>query len=301
MSAAEPTAVKPPGQRRFSGLFPNRLLHHRDPRWWQEVLLVGLGYWIYGHIRNLVPEQESIALRHGRGVQHLQDALHLNFELSVNRFVAEHEPIAQVMNYYYATLHFVVTLGCLIWLYRSHPRIYRGARTILFATSLIALAGFYLYPLAPPRLLPQYGYIDTVLKFHTWGSLADPKIAEHSNQYAAIPSLHIGWALWCGVSIYLCASRAWVRALGAIYPVGTLLVIVGTANHFVIDAVAGLAVFGAGCAVQYLFSGRSAFVQAPIYRHLPKPATENKRADEAAQQPPDSQSAARRSARSAGS
>lgn len=285
VTAAEPTADRSPGQRRFNGLFPNRLLQHRPPKWWQEVLLTGIGYWIYGRVRNLVPEQESIAMRHGRGVQHLQDAMHLNFERSVNRFVAAHEPIAQVMNYYYATLHFVVTLGCLIWLYRYHPRIYRGARTILFATSLIALAGFYLYPLAPPRLLPQYGYIDTVLKFHTWGSLADPKIAEHSNQYAAIPSLHIGWALWCGVSIYLCASRGWVRALGAVYPLCTLLVIVGTANHFVIDAVAGLAVFWAGCAVQYLFSGRSAFVEAPIRRHLPKPAAENRRADETGQQP----------------
>ncbi|HEV2885324.1 MAG TPA: phosphatase PAP2 family protein, partial [Jatrophihabitans sp.] len=269
MSTADPSERNPPGQRRrFNGLFPNSLLHHREPKWWQEVAIIGLGYWIYGQVRNLVPEQASIAARHGRGVQHLQDALHLNFERSVNRFVAEHEPLAQVMNYYYATLHFVVTIGCLIWLYRAHPRIYRGARTILFATSLIALAGFYLYPLAPPRLLPQYGYIDTVLKFHTWGSLADPKIAEHSNQYAAMPSLHIGWALWCGVVIYLCARRRWVRALGLLYPVATLLVIVGTANHFTIDAVAGLAVFLLGCLVQYLFSGRSAFVEAPIRRHL---------------------------------
>jgi PAP2 superfamily len=265
--SAGSSAVEPGGQRRFNGLFPNRLLHHRDPKWYQEVAIIGLCYWIYGRVRNLVPEQASIAERHGRGVQHLQDALHLNFERSVNRFVAEHEPVAQVMNYYYATLHFVVTIGCLIWLFRVHPRIYRGARTILFATSLIALAGFYLYPLAPPRLLPQYGYVDTLLKFHTWGSLADPNIAQHSNQYAAMPSLHIGWALWCGVSIYLCARRLWVRVLGLVYPFATLLVIVGTANHFVIDAVAGLVVFGLGALVQYLLSGRSAFIEAPIRRH----------------------------------
>ncbi len=260
-------------RRRFNGLFPDRLLHHRDPKWWQEILLIGFCYWIYSQVRNLVPEQQSIAERHGRGVQHLQDALHLNFERSLNRFVADHEPVAQVMNYYYATLHFVVTIGCLVWLYRARPRIYRGARTVLFATSLTALAGFYLYPLAPPRLLPQYGYVDTLLKFHTWGSLADPNVAEHSNQYAAMPSLHIGWALWCGVVLYLCARRAWVRALGLLYPIATLLVIVGTANHFVIDAVAGLAVFLVGCAVQYLFSGRSAFVPAPLYRPVLSSAT----------------------------
>jgi hypothetical protein len=276
MFDSEPSAAaslrEPSGRRRFTGLFPDRLLHHRQPKWWQEVLIIGLCYWIYSRIRNLVPEQRSIAERHGRGVQHLQDALHLNFERSLNRFVADHEPVAQVMNYYYATLHFVVTIGCLVWLYRARPRIYRGARTVLFATSLVALAGFYLYPLAPPRLLPQYGYVDTLLKFHTWGSLADPNVAEHSNQYAAMPSLHIGWALWCGVSLFLCARRAWVRALGVLYPIATLLVIVGTANHFVIDAVAGLAVFLFGCAVQYLFSGRSAFVEAPIRRRLIGPA-----------------------------
>jgi len=231
------------------------------------VAIIGFCYWLYSEVRNLVHEQQSIALRHGRSVQHLQDALHLNFERSLNSFVAAHEPLAQVMDYYYATLHFIVTIGCLIWLYRAHPRIYPGARTVLFATSLLALAGFYLYPLAPPRLLPQYGYVDTLLKFHTWGSLADPKVAEHSNQFAAMPSLHIGWALWCGVSIFFCASRLWVRLLGLLYPVWTLLVIVGTANHFIIDAVAGLLVFLAGTGVQLLISGRSAFQPAPILRH----------------------------------
>jgi hypothetical protein len=243
------------------------MLHHRQPRWWQEVAIIGFCYWLYSEIRNLVPEQESIAMRHGRIVQRWQDALHLNFERSLNHLVANHEPIAQVMDYYYATLHFIITIGVLVWLYRSHPRIYRGARTVIFATSLIALAGFYLYPLAPPRLLPQYGYIDTLQIFHTWGSLADPKVAAHSNQFAAMPSLHIGWSLWCGVSILLCASKLWVRLLGVLYPWATLVVIVGTANHFIIDAVGGLAVFLAACGIQYLLSGHSAFAKAP---HPPK-------------------------------
>jgi PAP2 superfamily len=311
MSAAEPSAAERGRQRRFSGLFPDSLLHHREPKWYQEIAIIGFCYWIYSRVRNLVPEQASIANRHGRGVQHLQDALHLNFERSLNRFVAEHEPVAQVMNYYYATLHFIVTIGCLVWLFRVHPRIYRGARTVLFATSLIALAGFYLYPLAPPRLLPQYGYVDTLLKFHTWGSLADPNVAQHSNQYAAMPSLHIGWALWCGVSIYLCARRLWVRVLGVIYPVATLLVIVGTANHFVIDAVAGLAVFLLGGLVQYLFSGRSAFTKAPIRRRVPsepapeRPAPRLQHNSQSTSSAPDSQlssqPSSQRSSQSAGS
>ena len=277
-AAVSNTAGTRKGPRRFTGLFPDRWLHHREPRWWQEVAIIGFCYWLYSEVRNLVPEQQSIAMRHGRGVQHLQDALHLNFERSLNSFVAAHEPLAQVMDYYYATLHFIVTIGCLVWLYKVHPRIYRGARTVLFATSLLALAGFYLYPLAPPRLLPQYGYIDTLLKFHTWGSLADPKVAEHSNQFAAMPSLHIGWAVWCGVSIFFCARRLWVRILGLLYPVWTLLVIVGTANHFIIDAVAGLLVFLAGTGIQFLLSGRSAFQPAPIVR--PHPQAQPDRGDQ---------------------
>lgn len=282
-SAVDEAAARPGG---FSGLLPNRMLLHRAPRWWQEIVIIGICYWLYGRVRNLVPEQASIATRHGRGVQHLQDALHLNFERSVNRFVAGHEPVAQVMNYYYATLHFVVTIGCLIWLFRAHPRIYRGARTVLSVTSLVALAGFYLYPLAPPRLLPQYGYIDTVLRFHTWGSLADPKVAEHSNQFAAMPSLHIGWALWCGVSIFLCARRTWVRTLGVLYPLCTLLVILGTANHFLIDAVAGLAVFLVGALVQYLISGHSAFAMAPHGPHGAPGGQSTKTAAESTRQAP---------------
>ncbi len=267
LHAAPRTAVVP-AQRRFGGLLPHRLLRYRRPLWWQELAIIALSYWLYDLGRNSIPEQASIALRHGVSVQHLQEVLHLDFELSVNKFVAAHEALAQVMDYYYATLHFVVTGGVLIWLFVRRQRVYRGARTVLFWLTITALAGFYLYPLAPPRLLPQYGYIDTLVKFHTWGSLADPKIAEHSNQFAAMPSLHIGWALWAGIAIVMCARRTWVRVLGALYPMGTLLVIVGTANHFVLDAVGGLLIVLVGFGMQWLLSGHGAFRQV-VDRHTP--------------------------------
>ena len=262
-------------RRRFTGVFPHRLVRYRPPRWWQEVAIIAMGYWLYGLGRNAVPEQASIAMRHGRGIQHLQDVLHLNFELSVNYFVAAHEWLAQGMDYYYATLHFIVTASVMVWLFLAHPRVYRGARTVLFATTLIALAGFYIYPLAPPRLLPQYGYIDTLLKFHTWGSLADPKVAEHSNQYAAMPSLHIGWSLWCAVTVFICAKRSWVRIAALTYPVFTLIVIVGTANHFILDAVGGAVIIALGFGVQWLLSGHGAYTPpadapgAPSARAVP--------------------------------
>jgi hypothetical protein len=226
-------------------------------------VLIGIGYYLYREARNLVPDQPSIAYRHGRSVQWLQEHLHLDFELSVNRFVSGVSWLAQVMNYYYATLHFVVTVAVLTWLYVARTRVYRGLRTALFALTLVALVGFFFYPLAPPRLLPQFGYTDTLAQFHTWGSLADPNIAEHTNQFAAMPSLHMGWALWSAIVVWYCTRKRWARTLAVLYPLATLLVIVGTANHFIIDAVAGAAVVGAGFGIQFLLSGRPAHTPAP--------------------------------------
>ncbi|WP_375474860.1 phosphatase PAP2 family protein [uncultured Jatrophihabitans sp.] len=262
------------GSRRFTGILPSRMLRWRRPVWWQEIAIIAFGYWLYSLGRNAIPEQASIALRHGRAIQHLQEDLGLNWELSVNHFVAAHEWLAQAMDYYYATLHFLVTPVVMVWLFVRRPHVYRGARTVVVTTTLLALLGFYLYPTAPPRLLPQYSYIDTVLKFHTWGSLADPDIAKQSNQFAAMPSLHIGWALWCGITLFVCARHLWVRVLGIAYPVATLAVIVGTANHFILDAVGGAIVVALAFGAQYLLSGHGAYVgpvDAPDFG-LPKPA-----------------------------
>lgn len=245
--------------KHFSGLLPHRVLHFRRPVWWQEIAIIALGYWLYSLGRNAIPEQKSIAMRHGLSIQHLQDIVGFNFELSVNKWVAAHEWLAQVLDYYYATLHFLITIGVMVWLFIKRPHIYRGARTVLFTLTLIALAGFALYPVAPPRLLPGYAYIDTVIKFHTWGSLADPEIASHSNQFAAMPSLHIGWALWCGLSIFMCAKSVWARTLGLLYPVFTLIVIIGTANHFLLDAIGGAAVVMLAFGIQAALSGHGAF------------------------------------------
>ena len=231
--------------------------------WWQEVGIIAFGYWVYTLGRNAVPEQATIAIRHGRAIQHLQDVLRLNWERSINHLVARTEWLAQVLDYYYATLHFAVTIGVMVWLFVRRSHVYRGARTVLVTTTMFGLLGFYLYPTAPPRLLPQFGYVDTLTKFHTWGSLADPGIAEHSNQFAAMPSLHIAWALWCGIAIHTCAQRRWVRLTGLAYPFATLVAIVGTANHFLLDAVGGATVLALGFACQWLLSGHGAFV-API-------------------------------------
>jgi len=217
------------------------------PRLVFELALIGLSYWLYSLVRNAVPEQASIAQRHASWVWDFENALGIGIEHGVNHVMNAATWLIVAMNYYYATLHFIVTIGVLVWLYRRHPGRYAASRTVLFVTTGIALVGFYCFPLAPPRLT-GYGFIDTVAVHHTWGSMASGAAAHVSNQYAAMPSMHIGWSLWCGLTIFFLAQRPWVRILGAVYPVATLLVIISTANHFWLDAVGGALCLAVGFA-----------------------------------------------------
>ncbi|MDQ0786581.1 phosphatase PAP2 family protein [Streptomyces sp. B3I8] len=231
----------------------------RAPRLWFEVLLTAVSYWVYSLIRNAVPERRGEALRNTDGVWGLERHLGIAVEDSVNHAVNSVTWLIVGMNYYYATLHFVVTLGVLAWLYRSHPGRYGAARLALFATTGAALLGYYLFPLAPPRLMPGGGFVDTVVVHRTWGSMASGDLKDMSNQYAAMPSMHIGWSLWCGLTIFVLARLPWVRILGLLYPAATLLVIVSTANHFWLDAVGGALCLALGLGVAALWHGTTAY------------------------------------------
>ena len=217
--------------------------------------MIAIGYWLYSLGSNSISGRAAIARRHGLSIAHLQTDLHLGWERSFNRFVARHEWLAQVLNYFYAFGYIVVTLAVLVWLYRSHARVYRSARTVLILITLFGLASFYLYPAAPPRLVPSLGYIDTVTKFHTWGSVAEPDVARHSNTFAAMPSLHFAWALWCGIAILICARRQWLRALGLAYPAATFVAIIGTGNHYMLDAIAGGLIVAISFGIHRLIAG----------------------------------------------
>jgi PAP2 superfamily len=246
---------------RTSLRFPGR------PRLWMEILLIAVAYWVYSLVRNSVPEQRATALDHAREVWHAERSAGLGVEHWANHSVNAVDWLIVGMNYYYATLHFVVTLGVLVWLFRSHPGRYAAARMTLLATTAMALLGYYLYPLAPPRLMGA-GFVDTVVVHRTWGSFASGDMASVSNQFAAMPSMHIGWSTWCAVMLVMFARRPWVKGLGVLYPVATLVVIVSTGNHFWMDAAGGLACLAAGFGVAYLVHGRwpHRFPRQPVER-----------------------------------
>ncbi|MFD5079345.1 phosphatase PAP2 family protein [Streptomyces sp. NPDC058371] len=252
---ATPQSVPGSSNVRTDRALLRRLRTPRRPRLWFEILLIGVSYWTYSLIRNAVPEQKTQALRNTDWIWRAEHHLGIAVEEAVNHAVNSVTWLIVGMNYYYATLHFVVTLGVLVWLFRSHPGRYAAARTALFATTAVALVGYYFFPLAPPRLMTGGSFVDTVLVHQTWGSMASGDLKHMSNQYAAMPSMHIGWSLWCGLTIVALASAPWARILGLLYPAATLLVIVATANHFWLDAVGGMICLAFGITVARLWYG----------------------------------------------
>ncbi|WP_216843658.1 phosphatase PAP2 family protein [Phytoactinopolyspora alkaliphila] len=235
------------------------LSHVRTPRrpaLIAELLLVGVTYIVYSLIRNSVPEQAGEAMRRGLELWRFQQGINVDAELWINHTVNGVQWLVVPMNYFYAVMHFLVTGAVLVWLYWRHPGRYSPARTVLAITTVLALIGYYLFPLAPPRLLPGEGFVDTLRVHETWGSLTSGDLQALSNQYAAMPSMHAGWSLWCGIFIVIFARRRWIQTLGVLYPLATLVVIMATANHFVLDAVGGWATLGIGFLLQRLLHGR---------------------------------------------
>ncbi len=158
----------------------------------------------------------------------------------------QHLPVLAVPAcFFYATLHFVVTPAVLLWTYRHRPADYGSARTELAIITAAALIGFWRFPTAPPRLLAGAGFHDTLVSFRTWGwwgsdASVPAGATAIANQFAAMPSLHMAWAVWCGATMFTLTRHGWVRFLAIVYPVLTTLVVLGTANHYLLDVLAGI-------------------------------------------------------------
>lgn len=247
-------------QRRIESgpaLLPLGWRAYRPPRWWFEVVVLVVLDMVYEHLRNLVPLREAEAMARGWDLFDFEQRIGLDIELTLNHLVVRHEWIAQIANYDYSFFHLPITGGVLIWLFWMHRRIYKTARTVLVFTTVLGLIGFWLFPMAPPRLLEGSGFVDTVVHFHTLGSWGSPAVADHSNLYAAMPSLHCAWAMWVGLSIFFVARHKLVRVIGLSYGIWTVFVVMSTANHFIFDAFAGYACLAVSVLAVWLLFGHN--------------------------------------------
>jgi hypothetical protein len=229
------------------------------PSVWRELLLVMLFYGAYTLTRLILsPTGTGPAFAHADDILSLERTLGIDVELGLNKALVAVPWLARAANFFYATAHFVVTLGVLVWLYRRRPAHYHRLRTALMAATAAALAGFWLYPLAPPRLI-GHGFVDPVTALHSFGLYSARGSGELTNQFAAMPSMHAGWALWAGFVLVLLSRRRWIKVAGASYPAITILVILATANHYVLDVVAGFAIVTVTLAAAWLVHrGRTA-------------------------------------------
>jgi hypothetical protein len=241
--------------------------------WWREVLYALAFYLVYSYIRNhfgsaaVSPDE---ALANARKVIDVERFLGLYHEPTIQGWFvhatgnglafgfAGARALMQLWNVLYGTLHFVVTAGALVWLYRRFGSDYPLWRNTLAFTTGLALLVYGLYPLMPPRLLPdcgtygaclsQYPYVDSLATIGGLWSFDSGTMQSISNQYAAMPSLHFAWASWAFLALRPRLVHRWSRVAITVYPWLTLWVIVVTANHFWLDAAGGAAVLALGYA-----------------------------------------------------
>ncbi|MFF8815472.1 phosphatase PAP2 family protein [Streptomyces pactum] len=222
------------------------------PRWWTELPLVAAVYLAYSAGRLLARDDVDAAVGNGLSILRLERDLRIDFETPLNDLFTHHAVIGVPADFVYASLHYLLTPAVLVWLWRRRPAHYRLMRTWLLVSTLMGLIGFTLMPTCPPRLLDAgHGFVDTMAQYASYGwwggeASAPRGLGGFTNQYAAMPSLHVGWALWCGVALWLYGRTVWAKLGAVVYPLLILIVVMGTANHYFLDGVAGMAVMGVG-------------------------------------------------------
>lgn len=204
--------------------------------WTREVAVMLALYALWQLAGTLSLGQASGAVRRGAWIARSEHWLHLPSEASLQRVFLGNHGLVEAFNLYYAGLHVAVTGVCLVWLFARHRDRYPAVRNVLaIATAASLLVA--LVPVAPPRLVPGLGVVDT-------GRLVGPSVYPPTprpglDQLSAMPSLHVGWALVVAGAVVFALRSRW-RWLAAAYPVATVLVVVITGNHYWADAIVEL-------------------------------------------------------------
>ena len=218
---------------------------------WIELAVIGWLFWLYDVINDWAPIRQLLADRNAMGVLSLERSLHLDPELALNHWLAAHSVVAVPASYYYFFAHAVVTFALLAWLWWSSPALYARMRTQLVIINLIAFVVFWRYPLAPPRMFPALGYHDVIATSHALLSWHSGVLVHDADQLAAMPSLHVAWAAWCGLALWQLYRRRAVAVLAIAYPLLTAFVVIATGNHYLLDVLAGFATVLAALAVHW--------------------------------------------------
>jgi hypothetical protein len=240
--------------------------------WYKELGIILSVYLVYETVRNISKGRPSVAFSHAVQVIGWQKDLGINHEKAIQDWALHSKLLVVVSNYYYGIAYIACTIAILLWLYKKRSEDYPLWRNTLLVGTVLGLIGFATYPLMPPRLLDvsgfahqSYGFVDTLVRYPTFWSFDSPTMKSVSNQFAAMPSLHCGWALWGAAAVFPRVKSRWMKALAIAYPVATVFVVVATGNHYFLDAVGGAVIFIVGYAVARLITraGRSGRTVSP--------------------------------------
>jgi hypothetical protein len=212
----------------------------------RQVSLFGLAYLAYRLVRGLVEGNANEAFAHARDLISLERGMHLFVEPSIQAWASGSHVVMVTSSWIYVNAQTSVTIGALVYLYLRHNKNFYFVRNMFMIAMAIALVGYTAFPTAPPRFFPEWGFIDSVADFthvHIDGHSAS--ISAVTNLYAAVPSMHVAFALMIGWTLARLVRSSTARILWFLYPFLMTFVIVVTANHFLVDAVLGALTAGA--------------------------------------------------------
>ncbi len=214
----------------------------------QFLILFGC-YAAYSLVRALTRGREVTAFANARHIMNAEKALHIYIEPWLQAKVSHVEILLRFFNFFYTEAHLPITIGCLIWIYVRRNDVFAFFRNWFLVLNGIAVTCFALVPTAPPRLLPTSGIVDTLYLLSSTNFQTGPT-SWLANPFAAVPSLHIGYAMFVAMSVFMLARTRVVRVLAVLYPAVVLVEVIVTGNHFFFDTLAGALT----ACVAYLFT-----------------------------------------------
>jgi hypothetical protein len=243
------------------------------PQGWLDVLrqlvLFGAAYLGYSLVRGLVEGKASAAFQHARDLIQFERTLHVFVEPSIQAWASGSNALMDFSSWLYVNAQTSITLAALVYLYVRHNGSFYFVRNMFAIAMLIALIGYAVFPTAPPRFLPEWGFIDSVSDLtgmHV--NHASASMTALFNPYAAVPSMHVAFALMIGWPLASLSRTRAASILWRLYPLLIAFVIVATANHFILDAV-----LGAMCAgISALGARRLGQIRPTAWRFSPAPA-----------------------------
>jgi hypothetical protein len=216
----------------------------------RQFLILLACYAVYDVARILVRGHEAVAMANALAIINAEKALHIYVEPFVQTMASHVHVLVEFMDWFYSSVHLPATMLILVWIYLYRHETFAFFRNVFLTMNLLAIAMFAMLPVAPPRLVPTSGVVDTLFLYSTT-SYRSGVLSFVTNQYAALPSLHIGYALFLSLTVYLLTSNRLARVLAIIYPLIVLSAIIITGNHYVLDAIAGAVVLGVAFAANW--------------------------------------------------